>query len=143
LERSYGGEALSYLQPNFTQEVEKSHFLRRLHSLISQPVVPGHEADYLITQTMAEYLAYVHDKPFDGVLFQSAQRSGGRNIVLFSDAELVSDLPEELFHIEYVENSVKLFSTESVKYSHKKIPVTIFDGEEIYVNADFNDDWDD
>lgn len=46
-------------------------FLRKLHNLISQPVVPGHEADYLITQTMAEYLAHVHQPHFDGIMFKS------------------------------------------------------------------------
>src|SRR6202035_2572480 len=54
LEKSHN-EGLSYFQPNFTAEVERLAFLRRLHTLISQPVVPGRESDYLITQTMAEY----------------------------------------------------------------------------------------
>ena len=87
LQKSHG-EGLSYFQPNFTEEVERRAFLRRLHTLISQPVVPGREADYLITQTMAEYLAHVHQEPFDGILFKSVQRAGGINVVLFPERNL-------------------------------------------------------
>src|SRR5258708_5926999 len=79
------GEGLSYFQPDFTAEVERRAFLLRLHTLISQPVVPGREADYLITQTMAEYLAHVHQEPFGGILFKSVQRAGGVNVVLFAE----------------------------------------------------------
>src|SRR6202040_2120908 len=86
LEQSYG-EGLSYFQPDFTEETERRKFIRRLHSLISQPVVPGREADYLITQTMAEYLAHVHKEPFDGILFKSVQRAGGINVVLFAERD--------------------------------------------------------
>ena len=77
------GRVLSYFQPDFNDQAEKNNFLRRLGSLISQPVGQGREADYLITQTMAEYLAHVHAKPFDGLLYKSVQKQGGTNIVLF------------------------------------------------------------
>jgi hypothetical protein len=77
-------KVLSYFQPDFIPEAERTAFLRHLHTLISQPVVPGRESEYLITQTMAEYLAYVHKNPLDGILFQSVQRKDGINVVLFA-----------------------------------------------------------
>lgn len=144
LEQARGGKALSYLQPDFTQEVEKSAFLRRLHALISQPIVPGHEADYLITQTMAEYLACVHAEPFDGILFASAQRAKGLNVVLFAEPTLLTDSSAEAFGVEYVEGSVKLYSTEAIKYTHVEIPVTVDPDGRIYLHVDYegiDDDW--
>lgn len=75
--------ALTYFQPDFNQQAEKNKFLQQLGNLISEPVTPGREADYLITQTMAEYLAHVHAHPFDGLLYKSVQKKGGTNIVLF------------------------------------------------------------
>ena len=83
LDQARSGKTLSYFQPDFIEEIKKRTFLRKLHRLISQPVVPGHEADYLIPQTMTEFLAHVHEPPFDGVLFASAQRAEGTNVVLF------------------------------------------------------------
>jgi hypothetical protein len=133
LEAARGGKALSYLQPDFTQEVEKRAFLRRLHSLVSQPIVPGHEADYLITQTMAEYLAHVHNEPFDGVLFASAQRTGGRNVVLFAERELLDPTPAEAFRIEYVERSVAIHTTKSIEYAHEELDVTVGDNGDVYL----------
>jgi hypothetical protein len=60
---------LSYFHPTFTEESAKRSFLQRLHVEISNPVIPGRESDYVITQTMAEYLAHVHNNPFDGIVF--------------------------------------------------------------------------
>lgn len=47
---------------------------------------PGAIQNYLITQAIAEYLALKCKPGFDGVIFSSAQRAEGRNIVLFSHA---------------------------------------------------------
>ncbi len=120
LEKSHG-EGLSYFQSDFNAEVERRAFLRRLHTLISQPVVPGREADYLITQTMAEYLAHVHKEPFDGIIFKSVQREGGTNVVLFGD--------KGSFPLEYVDKSLKLFSTNEIKYTHRERGYHVDDGE--------------
>ena len=103
-------------------ECERGGFLRRLQRLISQPVIPGREADYLITQTMTEYLAHVHEKPFDGILFKSVQRSGGINIVLFPNAE-------QEFPLTYVDKSFQLFSTRSIEYEHDQTHVGMIKGE--------------
>jgi hypothetical protein len=119
LEKSHG-VGLSYFQPNFTEEVERLAFLRRLHTLISQPVVPGREEDYLITQTMAEYLAHVHQPPFDGILFKSVQRAGGVNVVLFAERGPGASPGKNTFPPNYVDGSFKLFSTEEIQYKHKE-----------------------
>lgn len=118
LEKSHG-EGLSYFQPDFSEEVRRREFLRRLHTLISQPVVPGREEDYLITQTMAEYLAHIHQEPFDGIFFKSAQRAGGTNVVLFSDRNR-QDASKNKFPLKYAPKSLKLFSTKEIQYKHSE-----------------------
>jgi len=84
LESGYFGlKPLSLFQSDFDHVVENRAFTRRLHRLISAPVLPERQADYLITQAMAEYLAHVRNPSFDGLIFQSAQHEGGANVVLF------------------------------------------------------------
>jgi hypothetical protein len=63
-----GLKPLSYFQSDFKAEVERRAFTRRLHQLIRTPILPGHEAEYLITQAMAEYLAHVRKPGFDGLI---------------------------------------------------------------------------
>lgn len=145
LEQARGGKALSYFQPGYTEQVERRAFLRRLHSLISQPIVPGHESDYLITQTMAEYLAHVHKQPFDGILFASVQRANGTNVVLFPDRELLTDRVADSFHVEYVEGSIRLFGTTAIKYKHSEIDVIVGSDGEPWIHHvagyEIDDDW--
>ncbi len=123
LEKARSRKTLSYFQPDFTQQLEKQAFLKHLHRLISQPIVPGRESDYLITQTISEFLAHIHPKKFDGILFASAQRKVGTNIVLFSDA---------IFPFSYVADSLKLFSTTSINYQHVELDVQINDDGNVW-----------
>ncbi|MBV8272598.1 MAG: RES domain-containing protein [Cupriavidus sp.] len=125
LEAARSSLRLSYFQSNYREELERSRFLQFLHALISRPIVPGHEADYLITQTMAEYLAHVHEASFDGIVFSSAQRAGGTNVVLFSDPTLLTGSVEDAFHIRYVDSSIRLFSTTAIKYTHREVEVRV------------------
>lgn len=144
LERAYGGKPLSYFQSNFTEQVEKRAFLRRLHRLISQPIVPGREADYLITQTMSEYLAHVHNEPFDGILFAPAQRETGTNVVLFAERNLMTDVTAEAFRVSYIPDSISLFSTTSIKYKHRKLDVIVPENGTPWIHSDhgeIDDDW--
>lgn len=130
LEKVWGGNVLSYFQPDFTDQVEKRAFLRRIHRLISQHIVPGRESDYVITQTMSEYLAHVHHKSFDGILFASAQRKNGINVVLFAKPDLLTDAFSEAFRLSYIPDSLRIFSTTSIKYKHRKVNVFVdHDGE--------------
>jgi len=133
-------KSLSYFQPDFDYQDEKLSFLRILGTLISRPVVPGHEADYLITQTMMEYLAHVYRDPFerksfDAVIFKSAQRETGNNIVFFSQME--RDLPT--FPLEYVAKSLTIHKTKTITYNHKETKY-LFDGEA--VQMEWDDVWD-
>lgn len=125
LEAARSRKSLSYFQPDFRNQLELHAFLRHLHKLISQPVVPGHEVDYLITQTMSEYLAHVHEKPFDGVLFASAQRAGGVNVVLFPQPDLLSNDPAAIYRAKYVDGSIKLISTNAIRYIHEDLNVVL------------------
>lgn len=162
LEAATLGE-LSYFDPKYAEQRERAVFLRRLRGLISRPVVPGHEDEYLVTQTLAEYLAHVHSPPFDGIFFGSVQKEGGANIVLFgrSDDELVIDVldaPEPVstlwpaepqhevngdqrFPVEYVDGSAKLFATRSIEYQHQQLTFSI--GEDYLFVHDGPDDYED
>lgn len=139
LDSAFRGGPLSYFQPDFTEQVERKAFIRKLHSLISQPITPGNESAYLITQTMAEYLAHSHRTPFDGILFSSVQRSGGVNIVLFPRQYVASQSAANLFPISYVQNSLQVFSTEIIQYSHKEMRIVSSNGELHFLNDyDYN-----
>jgi RES domain len=129
------GRALSYFQPDFNEQAEKNIFLRQLGSLISQPVRPGRESDYLITQTMAEYLAHVQAKPFDGLLYKSVQKKGGTNIVLFPQPKGDTD---NAFPVAYVADSIKFFETLAIEYEHfeRRLGVVNDDGEIVDYSGD-------
>jgi len=129
LESSY--PALSYFQPDFKYQSMHKQFLRKLHKLISLPVINGHEDEYLITQVLAEYLAYVRENNFDGISFESTQFDGGANIVLFPKKKLmvknnffainddITDTQESIldnFGLEFDSNSVDVYQTKKVKY---------------------------
>jgi hypothetical protein len=124
---------LSYFQPDFVALCEKGAFLRRIQRLISEPIVPGRESDYVITQTLAEYLAHVHQQPFDGILFDSVQREKGTNIVLFPDVD-------GGFPLSYVDKSVTLYSTRSIEYAHSQIHVHLMDGGRIWFDRDYKEE---
>lgn len=86
LEKCYHESPLSYFQPDFNQKNINRLFLRRLHSKIRHPILPGDESEYLITQVLSEYLRTFVHPPLDGILFSSGQWEGGLNVVLFNDA---------------------------------------------------------
>ena len=121
LEQARSGGAISFFQPDFREQFSKQKFLKHIHKLISQHVVPGRESEYIITQTMAEYLAHVYPIPFDGILFQSTQHEKGENIVLFAKDSWYS--PEKQFSVSYVSGSLEVFTTHTIKYGHTKSDV--------------------
>ena len=112
LETAYSGGGLSFFHENFAHEADKQSFLRRLHELISRPVTPGNESDYMITQTMTEFLAYRLDPKIDGFLFRSAQSEEGQNIVLFPHSRM------NIFPVEYVPDTLEFFRTKTIDYKH-------------------------
>lgn len=122
------GTESSYFHPNYLESKERNAFLEHLHRLISQPVVPGRENEYLITQTMAEYLAHVCPHPIDGIMFESAQRAKGVNIVLFGDREVLNPSDGNAFPAKYLDQSIRLFKTSGISYQHSAEPVDVVNG---------------
>jgi hypothetical protein len=119
LERSFD-DNWNLLQPDLRIARETRQFLRKLHKLITKPVTPGHEAEYLITQTMAEYLAHVHHPQLDGIMFKSAQDAGGVNVVLFPVRDLLDDT-KDVFPVEYATSSLSFHRIDGVQYSSQKL----------------------
>lgn len=120
LERATAINQLSLFQPDYDEKLKRHRLLHMLHHLVSQPVVPGQEADYLMTQMMAEYLNQVHEEEVDGVKFSSVQHAGGTNVVLFSRTSAKGPL-EEQFAMRFVPGSLKFSRTARVEYSHDDI----------------------
>jgi hypothetical protein len=122
----------SFFDPNFGAKSEADEVLRILHGLIARPVQPGAEAsEYIITQSIAEDLAYVQDPPLDGVIFDSVQRAGGKNIVLFSQfgrGELLQDDYSKYFPIQYADKSIRLLKSKEIKYETENITLTEIGG---------------
>ncbi|MGG5288695.1 RES family NAD+ phosphorylase [Pseudomonas shirazensis] len=78
------GPEPSFFEPKYFEKRGRREFLKYLHNLITVPVLPGTERNYLTSQAVAEYLA-THCKPrIDGLIFKSVQAPMGNNIVLFS-----------------------------------------------------------
>ena len=78
------GPEPSFFESKYFDKSGRRQFLKYLHNLITVPVLPGSERNYLTSQAIAEYLA-THCKPrIDGLIFKSVQALSGNNIVLFS-----------------------------------------------------------
>ncbi len=77
----------SIFDPTFAERDQRARFLGRLSRRISRAVMPDDEAfEYLVTQALADYLADRDDLDLDGIVFASAQRPNGANVVLFHKA---------------------------------------------------------
>ena len=125
LEVAYESHSLSYFDPDYRSKSERRKFLRTFHNLISQPVLPGGELDYLKTQVIAGFLATECEPRVDGVIYASSQHKGGKNIVLFShaitgDGERASKgrrRSERKPALEFVPNSVTQHAVSEVKFT--------------------------
>ncbi|RFB68588.1 MULTISPECIES: RES family NAD+ phosphorylase [unclassified Herbaspirillum] len=120
LTRSMAKDTLSYFSPDYFSERDRRALLGILHSLISQPITPDREADYLITQTMAEYLAHVYEPAFDGISFSSSQSTTGTNVVIFPRRDLLAGQPADFFRVQYVPASLASYRTKKIFYQHDK-----------------------
>lgn len=142
----WDGKPLSYFQADFGEQITRRKFRRRLHRLISQPVIPGHEHEYLITQVLAEYLAYVRNPNFDGLLFASTQYEEGMNVVLFpkhNDSLLENESALARFPLKYVDDSVEIYRTRGIKYDIPKVDFFLVNGKIHLHDHDYDDDDDD
>lgn len=65
-----------------------AQLLQTVSSRMSEPVLPEHQdGSYLLTQAIADYLAYECSPAFDGMIYPSTQTiDGGENVVLFHAA---------------------------------------------------------
>ena len=79
---------VSYFDSEYSIRRARAAFLRHLVGEMSRPVMPQDEdAEYIATQTVAEYLANVVSPRLDGIVFRSSQTGAvGRNVVLFNHA---------------------------------------------------------
>nr|WP_255701537.1 RES family NAD+ phosphorylase [Afifella sp. H1R] len=84
----------SIFDPSYVEQLALAKFLGRLSDRITMPVMPDDEpTEYLITQTIADYLARRPEPGLDGILFRSVQRPGEhQNVVLFNHASKVAEL---------------------------------------------------
>ncbi|MBB3885297.1 RES family NAD+ phosphorylase [Xanthomonas campestris pv. campestris] len=134
LERAWGG--LSLFDPNHEPKRIRLAALQQLHGLVSKPILPGKEAEYIVTQTMAEYLAHVCDKPFDGIRFRSAQDASGTNIVLFGLANPKDNDLSSRFGVEYTANTLEFVRINSVKVEMDSLSIVKFHGETYLLDSE-------
>lgn len=81
----------SLFADDYERHAAHVQFLQRLGHEISRPIVPREqELNYIPTQALAEYLAWHHDPQIDAVVYASAQRANGKNIVIFNHASRVA-----------------------------------------------------
>ena len=82
----------SYFRPSKKRILEKIEFLSSLCQRISAPVVPQDEAaDYLVTQSISDYLSELeYPTPIDGLIYRSAQMGNEtENVILFHKSSRV------------------------------------------------------
>ncbi len=91
-------EPLSYFDPQYSERMAYSAFMRGFHAEVRRAIVPGRETlDYLPTQVIAEYLWSRTDPAVDGIIFGSAQiTETANNVVLFPDSATVEGAEEEV-----------------------------------------------
>jgi len=146
LDKAYwDGKRLSYFQNDFDEQVTRRKFRRRLHKLISEPIIPGHEDEYLMTQVLAEYLAYVRSANFDGLLFASTQYEDGTNVVLFpkhTDAAIENESNGTLarFPLKYVDDSAEIYRTRGIKYDIPRVDFFLVDDRVHLHDRDYDED---
>ncbi len=132
----------SIFDPEFGVKQHLHIFQRRLHRLIARPITPGNEFDYIITQTMAEYLACVHKPPVNGIKFGSAQREGGINIVLLPGNRSPTSSVRNRFGVAYEPDSLRFSRISAVRVEHDTLHLRrLPSGEPALASYDEYDDF--
>jgi hypothetical protein len=66
-------------------------------------------------------------------------------MVLFPDKGLLTDQPADAFGLRYVEKSLKLMSTTSIRYRHQELDIGTDGSGDPWVSKgglqDFDEDW--
>ncbi|KQW45843.1 hypothetical protein ASD88_13250 [Pelomonas sp. Root662] len=114
--------AFSIWGDDFVDRSQKRGLLLRLQDRIARPIPLGMEHEYLDTQVVADYLhSYLG---FDGAMFESSQKSGGTNIVLFG-ATLGTYSTESRSFLDapllFKENSVEVHEVIEIEIRAKRV----------------------
>jgi hypothetical protein len=152
LEDAYEHAPLSLFDPESRLKIERRKFLTTFHDKIKSPVLPKQEHEYLTTQVIAEYLSTQYTPRIDGVIFSSAQNSGGLNIVLFahvvspeSVGEVVRpphDPNKSTRGIEYIPETLLRHKITSVKFKFDDEKYTGHEFDPFGTYLDHDEDWD-
>lgn len=129
----------SYFDLQFIQKMDRRNFIKELHSLISKPVVPGSERDYLMTQALSEYLAHIYTPRIDGLIFNSVQEENGENYVIFlrENKDLSNNNSKEFdLPVAPTGKTPTLMSTLKIKYDFDILLCNVDSSGNIY-----NDGW--
>lgn len=132
----------SMFDPKYSDKRIRLAALRQLHELVSQPILPGKEADYIVTQTMAEYLAHVYPRSFDGIVFRSAQDALGTNIVLFSRGKPFDGKLSPRFGVKYAKDSLRFVRIRSVRIDYEELSLVSVQGQPYLLDLDGQDKFD-
>lgn len=117
-----GGVTFSIWRSDFLERSVMRGLLRRLQARIARPIPLGLEHEYLETQVVADYL---HSSGHDGALFESSQRDGGTNVVIFSGTLGAYETKSRTFPnapLSYVVGSAALFSIRKIEISAEHEP---------------------
>ncbi|WEA00705.1 RES family NAD+ phosphorylase [Mucilaginibacter sp. SJ] len=81
----------SIFDSDYADELSRAMFLKSLSAKMTQPVMPNDQSfEYLLTQSIADYLATEWHNMYDGIIFPSSQVEGESvNVILFHKAAKV------------------------------------------------------
>lgn len=122
-------KAINIFAKTYIRRMRLWKFMTRFMNEIAQPCLPNDEhLDYVPTQVVSEYLTHLHKLPgayegrtIDGIIYRSAQKNGGKNIVVFGEAGMVEKSKHEGLRrsraghgLKVVDGSVQSFAVGSV-----------------------------
>ncbi|MCG7541860.1 RES family NAD+ phosphorylase [Pseudoalteromonas sp. OF7H-1] len=70
--------------PKNEKNIRNRYLLNELHKFVSKPVRPT-DVTYIDLQILSETIRNYQEGMFDGIIFESSQRAGGLNYVIFGD----------------------------------------------------------
>lgn len=128
--RGLAVNGFSRFDPEYLLRYERSSFIKNLSRKLVMPVVPElEEANYLLTQAIADYLSTSERYDLDGILFSSAQKPkentdpSVRNIILFHKSSGVLNADRR-----YREAVVNMYQhDEDISYFDPEITTTTDD----------------
>jgi hypothetical protein len=105
----------------FFRDEHYAPFLNTFVELISRPLGSSDpQIDYLPTQVLTEYLRFKRGFEFDGILYRSAQRKGGVNVVLFQEDNISTESMDcDGALLRYT--GYQLFNVDGVEYKSRTI----------------------